>query len=128
MHGGLMGNTGAMRAIAPAKAIEVMVMRIEDAVPDHIGSHDAASASSMPRLTILEIAPLVQPTPRTRISMPAITDPAAPSAVATPFPSPATDLVHRPVPQRWWRRITSTLRGWYKRVLWARRRRAALRG
>lgn len=83
-----------------------------------------ASASSMPRLTILGVAPIAQPVPRARISMPALTNLAVPMAPA----AEPTDLMRRPVARGWWQQFTSAFRGWYQRWAWARRRRAVLRG
>lgn len=134
---------GAMLAHAADRIEPVADHTVPTQMPpelvDLVRSGAPSSAVSFPpaRLTILGVAPLVQPTPRVRISMPAITDPEAQSAVATPFPSPAaveatastTALIHRPVARRWWRRVTARLRGVYTRLVWARRRRrAALRG
>lgn len=100
-------------------------------------SPQIASASSTQRSTILGVMPLFRPMQRARVSMPALTERPAPSVMVTPFPAaPAagptestTELTRPPVRFAWWRRVTVTIRGWYKRRLSARRRRrAALHG
>jgi hypothetical protein len=115
----------------PPEMLEAAAANEDEAVtPEPV-----AAASSKPRSTILGFAPVPHPTPRARISMAAITDPAAPPPPAMPFPSPpatepsasTTAMIHRPTAPGWWRRVTTRIRGWYKRLLWARRRRAALR-
>lgn len=112
-----------------AKAVERIQPATDHTVPTRM-------PSSMPRPTMLGIAPAPQVTPRTRVSMPAIADPAAPEALPTPLPpapaaepDPGTALVlSRPSAPGIWRRVTTRVRGWYRRLVWARRRRAALRG
>jgi hypothetical protein len=73
------------------------------------------------RPTILGIAPIASTGSRPRISMQAITD-TQPAPATT-----STELVRLPpAPGLWWR-LKTTVRGWYTRLVWARRRRAGMR-
>lgn len=77
--------------------------------------------TALARPTLLGVAPITSTGSRPRISMHAITD--TPVAAA----ATSTELMRLPpAPGLWWR-ITTTVRGWYTRFVWARRRRGSMR-
>jgi hypothetical protein len=78
------------------------------------------------RPTMLGVAPIPSTGSRPRISMSAITD-TPPARTSEALVAPSIELVRLPgAPGLWWR-LTTTLRGWYTKLVWLRRRRASMR-